>query len=109
MILDNNDLYFSCLLDAKMANKMYIGKGNLCIYFLFSYFSKVLCIRGMWVGYFSLHKLQTLHAIIAIALNTRNIYKCNKKETYWKLYKLSFRYLEKKMVETPIIYMLDFS
>ena len=26
----------------------------------FSYFNKVLCIRGMWVGYFSIHKLLTL-------------------------------------------------
>ena len=23
----------------------------------FSFFNKVLCIRGMWVGYFSIHKL----------------------------------------------------
>ena len=39
----------------------------------FSYFNKIICIRGMWVGYFSIHKLLTLHAIIAIALKTRNI------------------------------------
>ena len=40
----------------------------------FSYFNKVLCIRGLWVGYFSIYKLLTLHAIIAIALKTRNAY-----------------------------------
>ena len=38
----------------------------------FSYFNKVLCIRGMWVGYSSIHRLLYLHAIIAIALKTRN-------------------------------------
>ena len=37
----------------------------------FSYFKYVLCIRGIWVGYFSIHKLLTLHAIIAIALTVQ--------------------------------------
>ena len=40
----------------------------------FSYFNKVLCIRGMWVGYSSIHRLLYLHVIIAIALKTRNAY-----------------------------------
>ena len=37
---------------------------------IFSYLNKVLCVRGtsMWVRYFSIHELLTLHAIIAIAL-----------------------------------------
>ena len=43
----------------------------------FSYFNKVLCIRGLWVGYFSIYKLLTLHAIIAIALKNRNAYSSN--------------------------------
>ena len=30
----------------------------------FLYFNKVLCIRGMWVGYFSIPKLLTPHAFI---------------------------------------------
>ena len=37
----------------------------------FSYFNKFLCIHSMWVGYFSIHKLLTLHAIIAIALTVQ--------------------------------------
>ena len=31
--------------------------------------NEVLCIRGMWVGYFSIHKLLTLHAIIAMGVS----------------------------------------
>ena len=37
----------------------------------FSYFKYVLYIRGIWVSYFSIHKLLTLHAIIAIALTVQ--------------------------------------
>ena len=31
---------------------------------IFSYFNKVLCIRGMWVVYFLIHKLLALDAIL---------------------------------------------
>ena len=37
----------------------------------FSYFKYVLYIRGIWVSYFSIHKLLPLHAIIAIALTVQ--------------------------------------
>ena len=52
----------------------------------FSYFSKVLCIRGMWVGYFSIHTLPSLYAIITIAIKTRNPYSPKLLKNKLKLY-----------------------
>ena len=57
-----------------LSMKTYLKYMYMYILPTFSYFNKVFCIRGMWAGYFSIHKLLTLHAIIAIALKTQNAY-----------------------------------
>ena len=50
-----------------LSMKTYLKYMYMYILPTFSYFNKVFCIRGMWVVYFSINKLLTLHAIIEIA------------------------------------------
>ena len=50
--------------------------------YLLSYLNKNLCIRGMWVVYFSINKLLTLHAINTIALKALYIQKYHSEEKH---------------------------
>ena len=58
--------------------------------YLLSYLNKNLCIRGMWVVYFSINKLLTLHAINTIALKALYIQKYHSEKNHWEIMQIEF-------------------